>query len=104
MTSPLRAAALLGLLLSGCASTSPSLRAARDPADPQLPTAALTLPARPASSPVPAAAGATTTHHHHAPEAEAEHGDWRCPMDAEVRAEGPGRCPVCGMALRRVAP
>jgi Cu+-exporting ATPase len=24
---------------------------------------------------------------------------WVCPMDPEVRAEGPGACPVCGMAL-----
>ncbi|MDE2292757.1 MAG: HAD-IC family P-type ATPase, partial [Elusimicrobia bacterium] len=29
---------------------------------------------------------------------------WVCPMDPEVRAEGPGPCPVCGMALEPETP
>lgn len=24
---------------------------------------------------------------------------WTCPMHADVRAEAPGPCPICGMAL-----
>ena len=29
-------------------------------------------------------------------------GDWTCPMHPEVRSDGPGDCPICGMALERV--
>ena len=24
-------------------------------------------------------------------------GGWFCPMDPQVRQEGPGKCPICGM-------
>jgi len=30
-------------------------------------------------------------------------GDWTCPMHPEVRSDGPGDCPICGMALERVS-
>ena len=31
-------------------------------------------------------------------------GGWTCPMHPEVRREGPGDCPICGMALEPSAP
>lgn len=34
-----------------------------------------------------------------APEAPEPPVEWVCPMDPEVRAKGPGKCPRCGMAL-----
>src|SRR5207302_8368643 len=30
--------------------------------------------------------------------------EWVCPMDPEVRADGPGPCPKCGMALETASP
>jgi Cu+-exporting ATPase len=42
------------------------------------------------------AASATT---HRAGAAAAAAGSYTCPMDPEVRADGPGACPICGMAL-----
>jgi Cu+-exporting ATPase len=29
---------------------------------------------------------------------------WTCPMHPEIRREGPGACPICGMALEPLAP
>src|SRR5690606_18607464 len=29
---------------------------------------------------------------------------WICPMDPEIRQEGPGTCPICGMALEPEEP
>jgi len=31
-------------------------------------------------------------------------GKWTCPMHPEVRADGPGSCPICGMDLEPVVP
>jgi Cu+-exporting ATPase len=39
----------------------------------------------------------------HAPTA-AQPGQWTCPMHPEVVADGPGDCPICGMALEPVMP
>jgi P-type Cu+ transporter len=50
----------------------------------------------------PAAYGAApAAHAHHAPPAAAAHagGSWTCPMHPEVVRDGPGDCPICGMAL-----
>ena len=33
-----------------------------------------------------------------------EDGGWTCPMHPEVRRDGPGDCPICGMALEPIAP
>jgi Cu+-exporting ATPase len=38
------------------------------------------------------------------PAAPAAAGTWTCPMHPEVRAEHPGSCPSCGMALEPVLP
>ena len=43
-------------------------------------------------------------HHHHAPAAAKPApangaGKWTCPMHPEIVADGPGSCPICGMAL-----
>src|SRR5262245_65771376 len=47
-------------------------------------------------APAPAAAPA--------PPPQAEIGQWTCPMHPEIVRDGPGACPICGMALeRRVA-
>ncbi len=29
---------------------------------------------------------------------------WTCPMHSQVSQEGPGKCPICGMALEPAAP
>src|SRR5688572_8938463 len=29
---------------------------------------------------------------------------WTCPMHPEIRRDGPGACPICGMALEPLAP
>lgn len=47
-----------------------------------------TPPPVPAAAPVPAPPGTIYT----------------CPMDPEVRQEGPGACPICGMALEPLEP
>jgi Cu+-exporting ATPase len=57
----------------------------------------------------PAAYGAApAAHTHHAPPAAAAPagGSWTCPMHPEIVRDGPGACPICGMALepRGVAP
>ena len=42
---------------------------------------------------------------HHAPAAPAPAGTmYTCPMHPEIVQEGPGSCPICGMALEPVAP
>ena len=40
----------------------------------------------------------------HAHSSAAEGGVWTCPMHPEVRRNGPGSCPICGMALEPVEP
>ena len=45
---------------------------------------------------LPAHAAHVAKHHEAAPAATAS---YTCPMDPEVRAENPGACPICGMAL-----
>ncbi len=59
-------------------------------------------------------APAATTHHGHAP--PAGHGTppsaasapagakWTCPMHLEIVRDGPGACPICGMALEPMMP
>ena len=44
--------------------------------------------------------------HHHAaaPVAAAPGSVWTCPMHPQIRRDGPGACPICGMALEPVAP
>ena len=50
------------------------------------------------------------THHHHDGAAmkmvkEAEQGTiWTCPMHPQIRRNGPGQCPICGMALEPLEP
>ena len=29
---------------------------------------------------------------------------WTCPMHPEIRRNGPGQCPICGMALEPLEP
>lgn len=29
---------------------------------------------------------------------------WTCPMHPEIRRDGPGQCPICGMALEPLEP
>ena len=48
--------------------------------------------AAPAGGEKPAPAGV-------APAAAQKAGAWTCPMHPEVRADAPGKCPKCGMAL-----
>jgi copper-(or silver)-translocating P-type ATPase len=48
-------------------------------------------------------------HHAHAtppvdPATVAEGAIWTCPMHPEVRRDGPGSCPICGMALEPLEP
>ncbi len=47
-------------------------------------------------------------HHHHGAHRDASAGDpkaiYTCPMHPEVRQQGPGNCPICGMALEPLAP
>src|SRR5262249_59226548 len=35
------------------------------------------------------------------PPPAAEPGQWTCPMHPEIVRDGPGACPICGMALER---
>jgi len=54
-------------------------------------------PAAPAAAPAPAPAAAP----HAVPPGA---GSWTCPMHPEIVRDGPGACPICGMALEpRVA-
>ena len=69
------------------------------PAMPAMPTAGkamlptMAAPPQPAPAPSPRAV------------ATADRGTaWVCPMDPEVREDGPGDCPVCGMALEPEMP
>jgi Cu+-exporting ATPase len=74
-----------------------------------------------AKAPAPAAgghgthgAGAHTGHQHGAPSARAQEAtreksarssaSYTCPMDPDVRQQGPGACPKCGMALEPEVP
>jgi Cu+-exporting ATPase len=51
-------------------------------------------------------------HHHHGHAARtdapvttaAKPGQWTCPMHPEIVSDGPGDCPICGMALEPVMP
>ena len=43
-------------------------------------------------------------HHASAPVVAAPGSVWTCPMHPEIRRDGPGACPLCGMALEPVAP
>src|SRR5262245_41562750 len=52
-------------------------------------------------------------HHHHdnggatsqtRPQADAQTSQWTCPMHPEIVRDGPGACPICGMALEPVIP
>src|SRR5687767_14037838 len=38
------------------------------------------------------------------PVAAPEGAVWTCPMHPEIRRDGPGDCPICGMALEPLAP
>ena len=69
-------------------------------ADPEkyLPGAA--PPAKPAVAPNESAAITPS----HAEQRSAAAGTYTCPMDPEVRKEGPGVCPKCGMALEPLEP
>jgi Cu+-exporting ATPase len=48
-------------------------------------------------------------HHHHAAPRQ-EHAEvapgtiWTCPMHPQIRRDGPGQCPICGMALEPLEP
>lgn len=41
-------------------------------------------------------------HHHSAAKPAVVEGEYTCPMHPEVRQQGPGNCPICGMALEPV--
>lgn len=44
-------------------------------------------------------------HHNAAPQTDAPRGaKWTCPMHPEVVRDGPGSCPICGMALEPMTP
>jgi Cu+-exporting ATPase len=73
------------------------------------------LSATPSAAPSPPVAQTAHAHAHHG-HAEREHegretapasagaGKWTCPMHPEVVRDGPGACPICGMALEPVTP
>jgi Cu+-exporting ATPase len=52
--------------------------------------------------------GSDHQHHHSASPAQrteaAPAGKWTCPMHPEIVRDGPGSCPICGMALEPVTP
>jgi Cu+-exporting ATPase len=55
------------------------------------------------------AAGEHGAHRHHAAPAPvrgdaAAKGKWTCPMHPEIVRDGPGSCPICGMALEPMTP
>ena len=59
-----------------------------------------------APKPAPAASGHVHHHDHHghqhgatAPATTSATGQWTCPMHPEIVRDGPGDCPICGMAL-----
>jgi Cu+-exporting ATPase len=49
-------------------------------------------------------------HHHHHSAPRHEHAEvatgtiWTCPMHPQIRRDGPGQCPICGMALEPLEP
>ncbi len=43
-------------------------------------------------------------HHPAAPQDVAPGTIWTCPMHPEIRRDGPGQCPICGMALEPLEP
>jgi len=58
----------------------------------------------PGAVPLPRAAGEDHNHphshnHEHAHVAAPAGGQWTCPMHPEIVKDGPGDCPICGMAL-----
>ncbi|KAB2676386.1 heavy metal translocating P-type ATPase [Brucella tritici] len=58
-----------------------------------------------AATPIQASAPAPEGHGHHHPATHPAGADvpegtvWTCPMHPEIRRDGPGSCPICGMAL-----
>ncbi|MGE5064511.1 MAG: heavy metal-binding domain-containing protein, partial [Myxococcales bacterium] len=53
----------------------------------------------------------TCAHHvHNKPAVPSSHVDtptgtiWTCPMHPQIRRNGPGQCPICGMALEPLEP
>ncbi|MGE3867159.1 MAG: HAD-IC family P-type ATPase, partial [Hyphomonadaceae bacterium] len=52
--------------------------------------------------------GAAAAHAHHAPAPPPQHAppgaQWTCPMHPEIVRDGPGACPICGMALEPTTP
>ena len=104
---------LAGLLLAACASVpAPATRSPQNPAHPGAPEA-VTPPADPvlmtgddaAPQPVPAPPKIEMDMHegHIMPSPASsptpETAVYTCPMHPEVKADKPGSCPVCGMAL-----
>jgi hypothetical protein len=95
-----RASASLLFVLVGCASLPEwSGVAADSPAEPRAAAAVYTPPPNPFASAIKPISGA----------AENEHSQdgtvmYTCPMHPEVRADAPGACPKCGMALTPLAP
>jgi P-type Cu+ transporter len=59
-----------------------------------------TMPAPPAAPPAPARSRPLA---HGSTRAGAGAVIYTCPMDPEIRQEGPGACPICGMALEPLA-
>ena len=110
MSSRVVSVVLTGLLLTGCAATTPPPRySAVSPADPEAPEAA-TPPPAPALAgetepEVPGPAGEAAKpapgHEGHSMPAAPGPSDeaYSCPMHPEVRQASPGSCPKCGMTL-----
>jgi P-type Cu+ transporter len=60
---------------------------------------------RPAAPPVqPVSESKPTDAHHRRKDTPNTGGTYTCPMHAEIRQEGPGSCPICGMALEPLIP
>ena len=88
---------LVSITVTGCAGPSVAPVGVEHPANPDAPTApplarsnmlALQNEASPPGAPVPAAAGAVK---------------YVCPMHPKVTSNAPGKCPICGMALKPAA-
>ena len=73
------------------------------PANPGAPTGALSdvgsMLGPPAEAEGEPTGGAGMNHAGKMMGAPARGGSYQCPMHAQVRADGPGRCPICGMRL-----
>lgn len=52
----------------------------------------------------PTSAAQTTDVHHRPNDAPLPGTTYTCPMHAEIRQQGPGSCPICGMALEPLTP